>query len=342
MAHELTSWDDIVLHKTGAWHGMGTIVDDAPNAMDALRIAKLDWRVEQLPISATMADGRVITSDRHLMNVRSDSGHELGIVGNDWVPFQNEDVASFIDSLVELDDQIQIETAGSIRGGQKIWFLVKGESFSVRGRNDGDDVLHPYICVSNGFDGKTGFRVTPTSIRVVCSNTLHMVIPQTEGRRFDIAGYQCKHLGTLDQKLEEAKAALALYGRSLDTNKRMIDTLAAKQVDSESVKQFFLDAYTKQFGSIDVDAIDTKSKRGRDKALNAFNDYKARFDKESDQFGATAWVMLNAYTGLVQHDMGRNRNAFLSSGASESKTNSNLFGLNATRSTDAYQMALSV
>ncbi|MCH5186227.1 MAG: hypothetical protein J1F64_08915, partial [Oscillospiraceae bacterium] len=29
------------------WHGLGTIVNDAPTSEDAIRLARLDWRVVQ-------------------------------------------------------------------------------------------------------------------------------------------------------------------------------------------------------------------------------------------------------------------------------------------------------
>lgn len=35
------------------WHGMGTRVEEAPNSRDALRLAGLDWKVEQRTIYAT-------------------------------------------------------------------------------------------------------------------------------------------------------------------------------------------------------------------------------------------------------------------------------------------------
>ncbi len=29
------------------WHGIGTIVEECPNSMEAIRLAGLDWKVEQ-------------------------------------------------------------------------------------------------------------------------------------------------------------------------------------------------------------------------------------------------------------------------------------------------------
>ena len=32
------------------WHGLGTKVDEAPTSADALRLAQLDWTVDQHPV----------------------------------------------------------------------------------------------------------------------------------------------------------------------------------------------------------------------------------------------------------------------------------------------------
>lgn len=38
------------------WHGLGTIVMDAPTSADALRLAGLDWDVVQEPIYAAFKE----------------------------------------------------------------------------------------------------------------------------------------------------------------------------------------------------------------------------------------------------------------------------------------------
>jgi hypothetical protein len=148
-------------------------------------------------------------------NYRADVDHCLGIVGEGYVPIQNTELADFCEALAEEGDVVRCETAGSIRNGERVWFLLKGESFSVRKK----DEVRPYICVSNGHDGWTALRCTPTTVRVVCSNTLHMVIPGKEneaGLRVKEATFAASHTKLIKNRIEEAKLALQLYGRALD------------------------------------------------------------------------------------------------------------------------------
>lgn len=328
MAHEITDTDGLVLTKNPAWHKLGLIVPDAPNAKEALKLAGFDWEVQQWIISATNGDKR-LAIDSHLANVRMDTGTLLGIVGNGYTPFQNSDTADFIEALVEGNDKIKIESAGSIRGGKKVWFLLQAESFSVLKY----DMVQPYILVSNGFDGDTGFRCTPTTVRVVCSNTLHMVIPGSERSKFAYRpqSYVVKHTRNLMERVEEAKAALGLYNKSVDNHRELIDTLTLKDVNSDLVKKFWLECYVRQFGEVDMNPKDTKGVRAKEKALEAMAACQKRFDIEGSKFGSNAWIMLNAYTGWVQNDR-----------TSKGRDHSNLLGTNSDRTSEAFSYALSV
>ena len=266
--------------------------------MEALKIAGLDWNVEQWPMSATNGETRLMVDDQ--LNVRMPGAIKLGIVGQHYKVVQNVELAQFCQDLAEQNDTVRVESAGSIREGRKVWFLLKGESFTVR---SADNVV-PYICVSNGHDGGTAIRATPTTVRVVCSNTLHMVIPDNEremSSRIKPTAFQISHVGDPRKRIEEAKMILGLYGRTLDTTRQFIDQLAARDVSNESVKRFWLEAYTRTIGPVaDVPATATE-KKARETALDAMNWVTGRFEQELEIAGATAWNAANAFTAWLQH-----------------------------------------
>jgi len=83
-----------------------------------------------------------------------------------------------------------------------------------------------------------------------------------------------------------------------------------------------------------------KEERRRNKAMSAYNSFTRRFDDERNIAGASAWNMLNAYTGLVQHDQ-KTRGADDDQRV-ERRVESNLFGLNQARTQAAFQRALAV
>lgn len=78
------------------WHGLGTIVAEAPDSREALTLAGLDWKVIQKKIYT--GDRKLIHGDR--ANVR-DSDHQfLGVVSDRYRVVQNEDAFAFTDRIV--------------------------------------------------------------------------------------------------------------------------------------------------------------------------------------------------------------------------------------------------
>ena len=352
MTHEIERYDGLVLHEHKAWHGLGIVVEDVPTPKEALEIAGLDWEVEQWRLEAHDPKPRrdlaqslneaiggpvTINIDDKVLNVRADVQHPLGIVGKGYTPIQNAELAEFCTELAEQGDEVKVESAGSIRNGAKVWFLLKGESFSVRGK----DEVAPYILVSNGHDGGTALRCTPTTIRVVCSNTLHMVIPDQNdaGTWLSEAGFSCYHTGDVRKKVEAALAALSLYGKRLEENKRLIDQLAAKQMDGPERRKFFMECYVRDFGGIPETAITKSEKRRRESAMDGWRKVNRRFEVDLDLTGATAWGALNAYTGWLQHDRTWFKDRVR---REEARIGSLLFGVNAGRGFEALKTALTI
>lgn len=246
-------------------------------------------------------------------------------------------MADFAYQLSEQDDRLVVETAGSIRGGRKVWILLKGESFSVR-----DDETHTYLLISNGFDGKTAFRLDWTSVRVVCSNTLHLVLPEAMGgrRRSSGIGVSLTHRGDIMSRVTEAKKRLGLYGHAVEHTKSLCDELASKDINAAELQEFFIKAYSANVERIPTNPETAKQQRSYEKAMRTWNMVEAEFAKEELIVGANRWAAFNAYTGVLQHKMGgrlkdESRNA-------ETRLNGRLFGTSYARTSKAFEIALSV
>jgi len=312
MAHEITATDGVVLHKRAAWHGMGTIVQDAPTPTEALNIAGLGWRVKQWPLLALPKDeegyaepfSHLIEVPDTVANIRDDTREVLGIVSRGYTPVQNVELAEFCELLAEQGDEVRVESAGSIRGGKKVWFLLKGESFSVRNPRGREDEVAPYICVSNGHYGGMAFRCTPTTIRVVCSNTLDMVIPQRDSEggilKLKPNAFVACHVGDVRRRVEEAKAALGLYGKSLTEMKELVEYLSTRGINDRQVEEFFVRAYSKMRGPIPLEPETEAQLRAKERAEKFVSLCLSRMVAEETAFGCNGWTMLNAFTGALQ------------------------------------------
>lgn len=337
--HEIETHDNLVLTGKPAWHGLGTVVEQAPTPTEALQLAGLDWTVQQWPMVATSPGDDLLDVDEidvpgHVLNVRSDTHQPLGVVGDGYKPVQNRELADFAEALAEAGDVVRVESAGSIRNGQRVWFLLRGESFSVRG----DDVMHPYICLSNGHDGSAAMRATPTTVRVVCSNTLHMVIPRSESRRtFKQAVFAVRHSGDIKSKVNQAKQALQLYGRGLEATRGLASTLAARDVTRDEIQSFWLDVYQHIQAPVPKNPKTAGEKAQRTRAMEAMQSMAERFDRERSVAGSNAWNALNAFTGWTQHD--RNVQGKTDAARTEQRVKNRLLGNAATQTHQALQLA---
>jgi len=177
------------------WHGLGTPVSSAPVSSEAIKLAGLDWKVLQEPVYTK--DG--IKVPNAIVNVRETDRSILGVVTSRYKVLQNEDAFSVTDYIVKnsFNTKAVYDTAGSLKGGRRIWLSVKLESRKILG----DDVI-PYLMFTNSHDGKGSVKVAITPIRVVCNNTL---IASLNGAK---RVWSIKHMGDVKGKMEEADSIL--------------------------------------------------------------------------------------------------------------------------------------
>lgn len=70
------------------WHGLGTMVQEAPTSADALRLAGLDWTVEARDM---WLNGGYEPIPGYKANVRSSDNKVLGVVSDKYRIVQNAD-----------------------------------------------------------------------------------------------------------------------------------------------------------------------------------------------------------------------------------------------------------
>lgn len=157
------------------WHGLVTMVEEAPNSREALIAAGLDWDAVQRPVFTQ--DGVKVLG--YFANVRQQDGSILGVTSR-YKVVQNRDAFAFTDAL--LGDGVRYETAGSLMGGRKTWILAK---LPTRYIIQGEQIL-PYLVFGNSRDGSGAIKIAMTPIRVVCNNTLNLAL-DTADRSWSIA-----------------------------------------------------------------------------------------------------------------------------------------------------------
>ena len=174
------------------WHGLGTIVAEAPDSREALELAGLDWKVIQKKIYTDNME----PVHGYLANVRDTDGQILGVVSSRYRVVQNEDAFAFTDAL--LGEGVRYETAGSLQSGRRVWMLAKlPNEYIILGEQ-----ISPYLVFSNTHDGSGAIKVAMTPVRVVCSNTLNLALNTTK------RCWSAKHTTNIAEKLDEARETL--------------------------------------------------------------------------------------------------------------------------------------
>lgn len=259
------------------WHGLGTIVAEAPTSQNALQLAGLDWKVIQSPVYSTYG---VIEGFK--ANIRDKDGAILGVVSDRYKVIQNKEAFAFTDAL--LGAGIRFETAGSLQGGKKIWLLARlPREYIIAGER-----ISPYLVFSNTHDGSGAVRVAITPIRVVCNNTLNLAL-HTASRSFSMI-----HTGDIKGKVREAKQTLFMADQYMDALGKEFEHLRKVRVTDQQVKE-----YIELLLPIEKDASITTI-RNIKKLRSDLND---RYYEAPDlkNLGNNAYRFINAVSDFATH-----------------------------------------
>jgi len=328
MAHEITSTDRYGEVRTGgkrAWHQLGDEVSEGLGAQEALVEIGGDWgtSLEPVFIEVLMSDGTVQYEKvpTHCMHVRDDNREQLGMVGSGYQKFENKDVAAFADQLCGLDAAISVETIGTLRGGRRFFILVKLPKLIHAASND---PLAQYVLFSNGHGGHAKFQAYPTSIRVVCANTLRW------SERDVLKGCSFSHTGNLGSKLEEVRTALGIALRENERFEQQVHALAGADQSIAGI--------TAQFDAI-YDATEEKLTPGNEeRRTKIVGEWTANMDDARQLGGSSLWTGLNAVTQWYDHERGR----FKSLEETNSRAHTNLFGLSNKMKQTALKQSLAL
>lgn len=292
MAHQITKKDTMFSVAETPWHGLGVVLDNPPTVDEAIRLAGLDWTVRLEPIHATLpsvskegvwsyevkkAPGNVV--------VRNDDGTILGTVGNGFTPLQNRDALKWFQPWLD-SGKVQLETAGSLRGGKVVWALAKIVSDPIVVK--GDDVVAKYVLISHGHDGRMAVSAGTTAIRVVCANTLSMALSRNDGGLFKIS-----HTTNVVDRLAAVREAIEQMDARLNAQGEVYRKLAAVDVTGgDDTLVDFLGAVYRQ-SAVDV-------KKGR--RLEAIRErFETGVGQDLPGAHGTLWGLLNALTEEVSH-----------------------------------------
>lgn len=269
------------------WHGKGNFTAEPLPSAEFISLAELDWTVALGPVFAGKDADSAYALENRRCTVRTSDNSVLGIVGPEYQPIQNNEVFSFLDSLVQ-DNVLRFETGGSLFGGAWVWALAKlAEDMRV-----GNDEYRSYLLGVTSHDGSSSLKVFTTDVRVVCNNTLRMAIGRQAGP-LGIIG----HSGDVKAKMEAAQKVMAISTENQRRLQEYLTKLAEVKVEAPVLAKVTsglfrveMDAKT---GSLDEETPGVK-KAAVERFLKIYNE-------EIQANGPTAYSLFQAVTGYADH-----------------------------------------
>ena len=235
-------------------------------------------------------------------------------VGENWNPVQNDDAFNFFSEYCMSGD-MEMHTAGSLKGGQMVWALAKvKESFDLFG----DDKVDSYLLFSNPHQYGKSIDIRFTPIRVVCNNTLTMSLESKADRSVKVG-----HRTAFDA--ESVKQTLGLAHEKFAKYKEMAQFLASKKMTSDNYIAFLNEVFPRTSGQVDSINVDTISRSAK-QALSVLE------TQPGAEYGeGTWWQAFNSVTFITDHVQGRN---------AENRLHSQWFGFNQLRKVKAAEKAV--
>lgn len=294
MAHNLDITNGraaFVSAREDAWHRLGTVLDDAFTAEQAMEQGLLGgWNVRALPVEATDDSGEVLAvTDRRAIvrtNPVNQQAEYLGTVGNAYHIIQNEEHAELLNAIVD-ESGAHFETAGAINGGRQVFITMKLPGHMNIG---GVDQVDQYLAAMNSHDGSTPFTLMTTPVRVVCENTLNMAL-QGVGN----GAYRVRHTSGAERFIRgQAREALDLSFKYLDGFQEMAEQL----INTEMSQTRFEEIIRKEFGAPEDASphMVTRSAARQDEFAQLFADAHTH-----EAVRNTAWAGFNALTEWYDH-----------------------------------------
>jgi len=316
MSHEVEMVDGVAQMAYAGetpWHGLGTKVAPDLSPIQIMNKAGLDWSVEKEAM--TTASGIEIEGKKAL--VRSSDKKVLDVVGDGWNPVQNQDAFEFF-SEYTLAGDMEMHTAGSLKGGQMVWALAKvKESFDILG----GDQVDSYLLFSNPHKYGKAIDVRFTPIRVVCNNTLSMSLGQNVANSVTMNHRNAFNPDMVKEQMGIASEKFAKY-------KEMATFLSTKKFSMDALVQYYNEVFPRTYqGKKDINV-----KNFADLSTNGQKAHSFLETQPGAHFGEGSWWQaLNSVTYLTDHKMGREVDSRLSSA---------WFGANQTRKIRAVEKAV--
>src|SRR5471032_368045 len=270
------------------WHGIGNRLSTKQPIEVWAQQSGISFDIKETPVRFMTESagglGAIKSFPEQKVLYRSDTNAPLSVVSSRYQVVQPREILEFYRDLTEVSG-FELETAGILKGGRKIWALAKTNQSSVL---KGNDRVNGYLLLATACDGTLATTAQFTSVRVVCNNTLAVALSNAS------SAVKVPHSTIFDP--QAVKKQLGISISSWDSFMYSMKTLSERRVKSHEAMNYFLRVFT--------DPATTAAGLSNERAMK-----KVMALYEGDGKGAelasskgTAFGLLNAVTEYVDHE----------------------------------------
>ena len=288
------------------WHGLGNQLPQKQPIEVWAQAAGMDWHIKESPVHFSIENihnaSMFGTFEDQKVLYRSDSNQALSVVSSRYQVVQPLEVLEFYRDLTEYAG-FELETAGVLKGGRKFWALARtGKSTVLKG----NDLVNGYVLLATSCDGSLATIAMPTTVRVVCNNTLSIAVNGAE------QAVKVSHRSNFDA--DAVKRRLGIAVSQWDQFMYEMKVLSERKVNVKEANRYF----ETLLSSSQADSAPVIGSKSHLKLLNAQSESvmpnERAYKKLQAMYGGqgrgaeltaakdTAWGLLCAVTEFVDHE----------------------------------------
>lgn len=253
------------------------------NKIGILDEAGLNWKVRSEGLKSIDSN---IEIPKSIVLIREDTNVPLGIHGDGYVPYQNEEL---LELLYKISQQTGLEyhSGGFFGDGEKVWFQLKGDDLRL-----GNDKVEGFISGFNSFDGKTSLAFGNTSITVSCMNSFWMGYRNVQTK--------LRHSTNMIVRIEDILKQIDTLVEEEKEVFRKITVMSDVRMD-DKVKELVIQ---KLFDMSKEDKLADLSTRKK----NQMDVFRLDLDRELADKGDNLWGLFSGVTRYTTHSMKKGDN----------------------------------
>lgn len=222
------------------WMKLGTRVDEAVTAAEAMELAELTWTAERKPSTYPGTDGTTKVFHGRNTLVRSDTDEPIDVVTDQYEVVQYDEAFEFLDVI-----NPRFASAGSLKGGKQAFMVVQAPELLRLDLLDGEDSHDLYVVCRTSHDRSRGLEAAILPLRSMCMNQLAMsgMLSGAKQRltfrhtrnvhaRLDEASQVLSNLDMYAEELQETASQLAAIDLELEQARRVLDEVVPSDLKS--------------------------------------------------------------------------------------------------------------